>query len=690
MSDQIQGAGRVRPLTLREVKVTGGLWKEEQETVRKAILPYQWEALNDRVPDAAPSYCMHNFRAAAEVTRRKKEEPGYVPPVNMDRRIEILPEDPAHPEEDRFYGFVFQDSDFAKWIEAVGYSLCNHPDAELEKTADQAIDLVCAAQQDDGYLDTYYILNGLDGVFRNLKDHHELYCMGHLIEGAVSYFEATGKDKLLRAAMRYADYAVRYFMTGEEPHAGYPGHEIAEMALARLYEVTGKREYLDLAVHFLNERGQEPLLFGGKEQTDTFNPFSAMYYQAHQPVREQTEAVGHAVRAVYLYSGMAEAARLTGDESLKAACRRLWDSITGTKLYITGGIGGTVLGESFSYPYDLPADSAYSETCAAIGLVFFARRMLELEPDRRYGDVMELALYNTVLAGKAMDGKSFFYVNPLEANPKILPRDGRLSHVRVPRRKWFGCACCPPNLARLVSSVQSYAYTSDAQTLWVHLYLESSVETELAGAGFRARVETDYPQSGSVRIRTDSDAEKACLALRIPGWCRNWEVKIRNNAGADIGPHFDRKEQGGYLYLTGCFRDVEIELELEMAPRLMAANNAVREAVGKAALMRGPVTYCLEEADNGAQLQLLSIHADDLLKEGISESRITICGREVIALDVPGYREVSEEGAALYRDVLSSPPPEKTRERLRFIPYSLWANRGAGEMSVYVRMYSGK
>lgn len=468
------------PVNLKNVKVTDDFWRAQQELVRTEVLPYQWDALNDRIPDAAPSYCMHNFRAAARMQREKKERgAAYVPPAYTFRDFEALPDDPAHPDPDKFYGFVFQDTDFSKWIEAVAYSLTQHPDAELEKTADEAIDLVCSAQLENGYLDTYYILNGMDRAFTNLKDHHELYCFGHLTEGAVAYWQATGKEKLLRAACRFADYIAERFGPAPGQCKGYPGHEIAEMALARLYEATGEEKYLALSKFFIDERGKQPFYYDeearrrdaldGKPHKPNTDPDRYAYQQAHLPVREQAEAVGHAVRAAYLYSGMADVARLTKDEPLYAACERLWESITKEKMYITGGMGGTVHGEAFSYPFDLPNDSAYSETCAAIGLVFFARRMLEIAPKAEYADVMERALYNTVLSGMALDGKSFFYVNPLSVYPEACRRDSRLFHVKPIRQKWFGCACCPPNIARTVMSAAAYACTENADTLWVHL-----------------------------------------------------------------------------------------------------------------------------------------------------------------------------------------------------------------------------
>ena len=389
------------PIDLKQITVTDTFWHREMELVRKEVIPYQWDALNDRVPGADPSWCMRNFRTAGKMMAEQRTNTQYVPPAYSYRGFNALPDDPEHPEEGRFYGFVFQDTDFSKWIEAVGYSLTQHPDPELEKTADEAIDVVCAAQTPDGYLDTYYIINGMDAALTNLRDNHELYCLGHLVEGAVAYYQATGKDKLLRAACRFADYIADRFGPEEGKCKGYPGHEIAEMALIRLYEVTGEEKYLKLSKFFVDQRGQKPFYFAMEDKARAEkagqkwrgNPDDgSAYHQADKPVREQDEAVGHAVRAVYLYSGMADVARLTGDDSLLAACERLWDNIVKKKLYITGGIGGTVHGEAFSYEYDLPNDSAYSETCAAIGLAFFARRMLQIKPDSKYGDIMELAL----------------------------------------------------------------------------------------------------------------------------------------------------------------------------------------------------------------------------------------------------------------------------------------------------------
>lgn len=738
------------PLDLKQVQITDEFWGREQELVRTEVIPYQWEALNDRVPDAAPSYCMRNFKVAGRLMREKREQgAGYVAPAYTFRGFEALPEDPKNPDPDKFYGFVFQDSDFAKWIEAVGYSLINHPDPDLEKTADEAIDIVCAAQAENGYLDTYYIINGMDRIFTNLRDHHELYCLGHLVEGAVAYWQATGKDKLLKAAERYADFVFSRFGYEEGKCKGYPGHEIAEMALARLYEVTGEKKYLELGKFFLDMRGTKPYYFDleKKERAEHEGRSYRMpdpaetrhwYHQAYAPVREQSEATGHAVRAVYLYSGMADVARLTEDEAMFAACERLWDNITKEKLYITGGIGATHLGEAFSFSYDLPNDTAYSETCAAIGLAFFARRMLEIRADSRYGDVMEQALYNTVLAGMALDGKSFFYVNPLEVMPEACKRDERKHHVKAVRQKWFGCACCPPNIARIVSSFGAYVYTKSESTLYTHLYAGSRVSCTLNGTGLDMKLESGFPWDGNVKavLHTEGGVQ-GTLAFRVPGWCRKAEISVRRSGLTHFacmvekgvllnGAIQNEMAQGpavrleqGYLYLTGEWQDGdEIYLRFPMEVRCMTANTKVRENVGKVAFTRGPICYCVEEIDNGRNLHMLMADMEKIYGTDSEEAQSVIdgapecglpgvavetsheLGHEMRILKVPGRRlEDSADGEELYREYtsqrhVSAAGTESGAQgtsaaeepvTMTFVPYYAWNNRGEGEMTVWVR-----
>lgn len=541
----------------------------------------------------------------------------------------------------------------------------------MEEIADSAIDLVCAAQQEDGYLDTYYIINGRDKTFSNLRDHHELYCFGHLAEGAVAYYEATGKDKLLKAVCRFADYIADYFGEEEGKCKGYPGHEIAEMALVRLYYATGEQKYLKLAKYFVDERGKRPYYFDKehpKEIQKGKEELCYQYHQAHLPVRQQSEAVGHAVRAVYLYSGMADVARLTDDEELFAACERLWNSIVNEKMYITGGIGATHIGEAFSYPYDLPNDTAYAETCASIGLVFFARRMLEIKADSRYADIMERALYNGVLSGMALDGKSFFYVNPLEVNPQACQKDERKFHVKAVRQKWFGCACCPPNIARLLSSIGSYAYTENENTLFVHLYVGGEIEKTVGDRKVDIRIESELPWNGKVSIEILNAPKDFTLAVRIPDWSEEAAVRTDFQSIKD-----------GYCYIKKDWKEREkIEFDFAMEAMLFSANNRVREDIKKAAVVRGPIVYCLEETDNGADLHLVSIAKDPIIH--VTEKEI--CGQKIKAIEVSGCREHKDSDTSLYHKLQ---PRTKERVTLCYVPYYMWANRGENEMQVWTR-----
>ena len=664
----------IRPLDIKKVTITDGFWSGKRALVRNEVIPYQWEILNDRIPEAEASYCMHNFKAAAALNQKARDlGSNYEAPKFTYRGFAVFPETRADAKPDEFYGFVFQDSDFYKWIEAVGYTLATNPDKALEETADKAIDIVCAAQLPNGYLDTYYIINGMDRSFTDLRDHHELYCLGHLIEGAVAYYEATGKDKLLNVAKKYADYVSTKFGTEEGRINGYPGHEIAEMALFRLYDLTHEERYKKLAEYFIDERGKSPNYFEREHPDMKGKP--DYYHQAHMPVRQQEEAVGHAVRAVYLYSGMADMAMKSGDEELKSACQKLWNSIVNTKLYITGGIGATHLGESFSFPYDLPNDTAYSETCAAIGLVFFARRMLCLDPDSKYADIMELALYNTVLAGMALDGKSFFYVNPLEVIPGSCERDERKIHIKPVRQKWFGCACCPPNIARLISSLGQYIFTEDQNTLYTNLYIGAETIKNVFGKNVKVSVTSGLPNSGNVSINVTGAANTGfVLALRIPGWTAgNYKITGIENLTTEI--------RNGYFFCSGFETDTEISLDFDMSAKVIAANEKVAEDAGKVAIMRGPVVYCAEEADNGPALREIRIKTPVVISEKITGE----FGIDAVKLVIKAAR-IRQEGSeisstSLYKTFtgFSSDPCDLT-----LIPYHLWANRGKGEMSVYV------
>ena len=713
-----------RPIDISQASVDDPFWSAEQELVRTAVLPYQWRALNDQVPGASPSYCMHNFRAAAALNKRLNGQEGsgdFQPPTyNTNQGFHCLPEDPDHPDPDKFYGYVFQDTDFSKWVEAVGYSLAHHPDAQLERLADGAIDIVCAAQLDSGYLDTYYILNGMNRHFTNLKDHHELYCLGHLIEGAIAYYQGTGKAKLLHAAERFADYVATTFGPAENQLHGYPGHEIAEMALVRLYETTGIKRYLDLAAYFVNQRGTSPLYFEQEDRqraayeytdftVDDNRPAPYAYYQAHKPVAQQRRAVGHAVRAGYLYAGAADVARLTGDSALNKAVHALWRDIVDKKLYVTGGVGADADAEAHSYAYDLPSDTGYCETCASVALVFFARRMLQLEPRSEYADVVELALYNTVLDGMAMDGKSFFYGNPLEVRPQTKwNKDPRYSYVPIVRKRWFGCACCPPNLARLVESVQDYAYTlaEDGSTLFVHLYIGGRIQAALREGSIALRVQSELPWKGRIRLQVEASVDgQTTLALRLPSWAGGEAATDAVTVHTGQGPSdaISRRVDQGYLYLSGLWKQGDrIDIDFDMPVRAVAANPLVSQDAGKVAVTRGPIVYCAEERDNGANLHLLHLDGSALsdnasrvqvepftfqagayLDDPQAEGHVEASSRSMVRLRVPAWRQSAEgaDAAPLYRQWQ---PVHRLPTTATLIPYFAWSNRGENEMRVFL------
>ena len=447
------------------------------------------------------------------------------------------------------------------------------------------------------------------------------------------------------------------------------------MALVRLYETTGEEKYLNLAKFFVDQRGTKPYYFDKEQPEEAAKDPDGIryeYYQAHMPVRQQEEAVGHAVRAVYLYSGMADVARLTGDEELYHACEKLWKNMTEKKMYLTGGIGGTHIGESFSFNYDLPNDTAYAETCASIGLIFMARRMLEIKPDSRYADAMELALYNTVLSGMSLDGKSFFYVNPLEVNPEACHKDERKFHVKPVRQKWFGCACCPPNLARLLSSVSSYAYTETEDTLFVHLYMGSKIQKRIGEQEAEIIITSGFPANGHVEIQVKGNDQPFTLALRIPQWGRQYKLEGAEDGAIQI--------KDGYLYVKKVWKEGEtLKLEFPMEVQVLQADNRVRENIGKVAVVRGPVVYCLEEADNGKNLHLLTMDCS----KPCTEVREEIAKEPIIAILAQGSREkLTQTDGSLYMPVKQA---EKEPAELHFIPYYVWANRGENEMTVWVR-----
>jgi DUF1680 family protein len=563
---------------------------------------------------------------------------------------------------------IFWDSDVAKWIEAASYSLGTHPNAELEAKVDEVISLLVAAQQSDGYLNTYFTVVEPEKRWTNLRDWHELYCAGHLIEAAVAHFQATGKRVLLDALCRYADYIDTVF--GPEPGKmrGYPGHEEIELALVKLYRVTGEKRYLQLSQYFVNERGRQPHYFDiearlrGEDPAD-FHHKTHEYSQSHLPVREQQQVVGHAVRAMYLYSAMADLARELHDQGLFDAEQRLWQHLCTTRLYITGGLGPSRHNEGFTADYDLPNETAYAETCAAIGFVFWNHRMLQLDCDARYADMLERALYNGVLSGVSLDGQTFFYENPLA------------SLGTHHREAWFRVACCPPNIARLLASLGQYVYAATETDLAVHLYMQSTAQLTVGGREVRVRQETAYPWNGTITLRLSMDEPSTFgLRLRLPGWCQHAQLLV-NGEAFDI----DRHLQQGYVRVERPWQpDDKVELELAMPIERRYASPNVRQDAGLVALQRGPLVYCLEGADNKVPLQRIVVPRTAELTSHFEPD--VLGGVAVIHGQVP-VEDDADWAGQLYR----SQPASVQSGTITAIPYYGWDNRQPGEMRVWLR-----
>ena len=634
-------------LPAASVVLDRGLLAERARLVRETVIPWQWEALNDRIPGAERSGCVHNMQVA------------------------------AGEKDGRFHGLFWQDSDLAKWIEAASGRLATHPDPALDAELDRVIATIARAQREDGYLNTYFQLVEPGKRWDNLRDCHELYVAGHFIEAGVAHHEATGKRSLLDVVCRIADLAGRTFGTGPGQIPGYCGHEEIELALLKLSRVTGEPRYADLARYFVTQRGQSPNYFEqeASRRGDAKLPWHMHHdglatLQAARPVDELTEPVGHAVRMMYLLAAMIDLAVEHDDQEEKKRCRALWSAIVDRHLYVTGGVGSEPYGEKFCEPFDLPPDRAYSETCAAIGVVMCARRMLELELIGAHADVMERALYNNVLAGLSLDGRTFFYVNPLEVVPPVAKRRFDTHLVKTQRVPWFGCACCPPNVARLLASIGDYVCSRTADGIALHLYAGGAIALGTGGGGFRLKIDSDYPWDGLVSISVEGAVESEfALRLRVPGWCRDPRIEINGRLVAD-------KQVDGYAILRRTWSDGDrVILDFPMPVERVRADTRVAAAAGQVALQRGPLVYCVEEIDNGANLAALSVPLAARLDARFDPGLLGGC----VAVDGDAVRD--KAGPGLY----SADPREQEAARFRAVPYALWANRGEGEMRVWIR-----
>ena len=626
-------------IPITSYKASEGFIASFQKLIRDEVIPYQYSVLCDKSETAEKSHVVKNFINAAAALR-------------------------GEDTDDGFYGMVFQDSDAAKWLEAVAFSLSIHPDKNLEETADRLIELIAASQDEDGYLNTYYTIKDKDKRWTNILEGHELYCSGHMIEAACAYYEATGKRRLLDVMIKNSEHIYDVFIKGG--HKGYPGHPEIELALMKLYRLTGEEKFYTLAKHFIDVRGVDPKYYEKERKQRDWTVWNGdgrnhHYQQSHLPVREQTDAVGHSVRAVYLYTAMAEIAALCNDKELDRACEALWKSITEKRMYITGAIGSTCHGEAFTEDYDLPSDTAYAETCASIGLMMFASRMLEKNIKGEYADIMERAFYNTVLAGMQSDGKRFFYVNPLEVIPGISGRAVTHHHTLTQRPEWYTCACCPPNVARLVCSIGKYAYGESNETAYCHLYAEGEVSFK---NGVRIICKTDYPYDFTVNYKIVNGGR---LALRIPAFSKKFSLTVNGKAESCTADN-------GYLYLDTADGD-DISLTLDGSVRFMYPSSAIPKLSGTVCLMRGPLVYCFEGKDN--EKDILSLRLDTSSSPEVSDFTDAGIGSTKI-ISVGAFR--ISQSTSLYTDEAPSLTPCKATA----IPYYLWGNRGENQMRVWM------
>ncbi|MBO3802198.1 MAG: glycoside hydrolase family 127 protein [Thermoproteota archaeon] len=605
---------KLKPVAISSVKLQDNFWKPRIKILKEVTLPTQYEQL---------------------------EKTGHI--FNFQRA--------SGKVKGEFQGFFFNDSDLYKWIEAVSYYLAQEYDERLNSLLERVIGEIESAQDEDGYLNTYFVFEKKNQRWENLRDMHELYCAGHLIQAAIAHYRATKSSRLLKVALKLADHIDNVF--GPNKKYGAPGHPEIEMALVELFRLTRDKKYLRLSEFFIDQRGHG--LIGGRE-----------LHIDHKPFRELDEIVGHAVRSVYLNCGAADIYMETGEEALLKALERLWENMTEKKMYITGGIGSRYEGESFGENYELPNEEAYCETCASIANIMWNWRMLLITGDAKFSDLIELTLYNAALAGISLDGKHYFYVNPLESRKK---------HER---KEWYDCACCPPNIARLLASLPGYFYSTSEEGIWVHLYAKSEAKIELENLTVNIIQETNYPWEGEVLIRVEPNEESTfSIFLRVPGWSKLATIKVGDEEKLV-------HETGKYIEIRRKWKQGdEIRINFHVEVEKIFSNENVKNNLCKVAIKRGPIIYCIESVDNpNLNIFNLSLPLDSELKTRWTANLLN--GINIIEGEAL-YSELDNTKEKLYT---SSYELTKSLSKVRFtaIPYYAWANRGKSDMLVWIKI----
>lgn len=638
-------------MKITKARISGGFWKKRQDLIENRIIWEQLEILKGRKDGLQPdeySYVVDNFRIAAGELN------------------------------DPYHGFVYSDSELGKWIEAAAYCLRHNPNKRLEEEVDSLVDLICRAQMDDGYINTYFQVLRPSSRLKHFAFSCELYNIGHLMEASATYFEVTGKTKFLNSMCRAADLLCK--LIGPDPgqfHI-YDGHAEIELGLLKLFNVTGNVRYRDLAKYFVDERGKQPCFFlteellGDNDTGANDKWFGPDHHQAHKPVREQSEADGHSVKVTYLYSAATELF-LNGadkDGSLFQAADRVWKNMVTHRLYITGAIGSHGYAERFSVDDDLPPDRSYAETCASVGICFWGKRMLRAHHRAEIYDVMEKAMYNGILSGLSLDGQRYFYVNMLHCKHSVTDYREDEKFVITKRSKWFKCACCPSNILRVLENIEEYLFSAEDNTFYIDGYATSDIDLSHDNKKITLHINTDYPYNGNVKIKVNANAEPFTISLRVPGWCSNYSLQINGNMLNQV------KNDEGYIVINRIW-DVNdtILFQMDMPARYITSNPKVWDTWGKAAVVRGPIVYCLEALEGEETLSGISFNSlsdfapvmncDDMFGETILE----------------GSAFQEGDNGILYNEYSIS---SRSETKIKLIPYFTWGNRGRSDMDVFL------
>lgn len=648
-------------IQLNDVQITSDFWNRYRNLIAKDSVPFQWDMINDK-----GKMDVTNADAAG----------GAADHSGAIENLKIA----AGRAKGHHFGYPFQDTDVYKWLETVAYVLKYNPDQKMKEEADWTVDLIADAQDPDGYLSTYFQIDAPKRKFKRLQQSHELYSMGHYIEAGVAYYESTGNQKALDIAEKMASCINNHFGPEDGKIHGYDGHPEIELALAKLYETTQNETYLKLAEYFVTQRGQDLNFFNAQNEADGIdNDFfpelrtiGDRYYFADKPITEQKDAHGHAVRVLYFCTGLAHVARVSHNKPLLDAANRLWNDIVKKQMYITGNVGQTATGEAFTYDYDLPNDTDYGETCASVSMTFFTRQMLVNDFEGKFGDVIEKEIFNGALSGIALDGKHYFYANPLEADPLASKLNPGKKHIALRRSSWFACACCPANITRLIASLDQYLYEVKDDVILSHQFIANDAKFN---NGLEIKQTGNFPWDGNIHYSISNPNKNSFkFGIRIPAWSLD-KYSVEMN-----GKPVESSLQKGILYLNIDDETAEISVKLNMEARLVRASTRVSSDTMKVAVQRGAIVYAAEGVDNEEPLWLYVLDQKPTFKYDYRANLLSGVG--VLTTDDVYRLELDSEDDALYS---FDQPKGANKSHLTLIPYYAWANRDEKQMTVWFK-----